>query len=268
MTATWTDPATGCRLAYDDVGRGPPVVLIHAFPLCREMWAGQRAALAATHRVLTPDVFGFGQSELPAGGWTVDGLADALAGWLAGIGVTGPVAFGGLSMGGYVALAFARRHPGRVKGLILADTRAEADSAEAKAGRDASIEFVRRSGVAAQVEKMLPNLLGPFTQGHLPHVADEVRRIGAAQSVDGVTAALAALRDRPDSMADLDGFRFPALVVVGGEDRVTPPAAATAMAEKLRDVTTEVLPGAGHLANLEAPAAFNSALTRWLAAIA
>ena len=264
----WTDPTTGCRIAYDDIGAGTPVVLIHAFPLCRKMWTPQRAAVSRAHRVLTPDVFGFGDSELPADGWTMDGMADAFAAWLTGIGVTEPVVFGGLSMGGYVALAFARRHPRRVKGLILADTRADADSTETKANRDKTIEFVNQHSAAAQIEKMLPTMLSESTRQYRPEIVAEVKRMGSAQTVPGVVAAVKALRDRPDSSAALGSFRFPVLVLVGGEDALTPPGVAVAMADKLPDATTEVLDHAGHLSNLEAPDLFNTAVTRWLDATA
>jgi len=264
----WTDPTTGCRLAYDDTGSGPPVVLIHAFPLCREMWAPQRGAMAKSFRLLTPDVFGFGDSELPADGWTMDGFADTLAAWLAGIGVAGPVVMGGLSMGGYVALAFARRHPELVKGLILADTRADADTAETKAKRDETITFVEQNSAAAQIEKMLPAMLCSNTREHRPDVVAEVTRMGSAQSVPGVVAARRALRDRPDSTASLSGFNFPTLVIVGREVTITPPALAAAMVEKLPDATELPLYGAGHLSNLEADVAFNRALVGWLEAIA
>lgn len=263
---TWTDPASGCRLAYDDTGSGPPLVLIHAFPLYREMWKWQAAALSVTHRVLTPDVFGFGDSELPAGGWTVDSFADVCAAWLTGIGVAGPVVFGGLSMGGYIALAFARRHPEWVKGLILADTRADADTAEAKAGRDKTIAFVRQNSAAAQIDQMLPKMLSEYTRAQQKQVVEEVRLMGAAQSVEGLVAALEALRDRPDSMPSLDGFQFPVLVIVGREDAITTPDMATAMADRLRDATTEALYSAGHLSNLEVPGQFNTAVQRWLEA--
>lgn len=264
---TWTDPTTGCRIAFDDAGSGSPMVLIHAFPLCREMWAPQRLALAKTHRVLTPDVFGFGDSDLPADGWTMDGQADAFAAWLTGIGVTGPVVFGGLSMGGYIAFAFARRHPHLVKGLILADTRADADSAEAKANRDKTIEFVNRNSAAAQIDKMLPNMVSRLTRDHRPEVVVEVRRMGSAQTVPGVVAAVKAIRDRPDSTANLAGFQFPVLVIVGSDDAITPPALAAAMVGELPDATEEVLDSAGHLSNLESPEAFTTAVTRWLTAI-
>ncbi len=261
----WTSP-TGTALAYDDRGGGPPLVLVHAFPLDRRMWEAQ-AELSAVCRLLTPDVPGLGESPLPPGGWTVDSFADTLAEWLTALG-TDKAVVGGLSMGGYVALAFARRHPARVHGLLLADTRAEADSDEAKANRAKAIELVNTKGPTALVEQMLPKMLSDATRQHNTRVEARVRELAGSQTADGVAAALAALRDRPDSLSALSAFRFPVLVIVGGQDAITPPAAAEAMAERLADVTSETLYGAGHMTNLEATAPFNLAVHRWLTAIA
>lgn len=263
---TWTHPATAAPIAYDARGAGPPLVLVHAFPLARGMWAETAAALAATHRVLTPDVFGFGESGLPKGGWTVDSYADALADWLTALGLDRTVV-GGLSMGGYVALAFARRHPLRVQGLILADTRADADTAAAKATRDQTIATVEGSSAADLIDTMMPKVLCEKTRAEKFEVVDAVRKLASAQTVPGVTAALRALRDRPDATAALGSFTFPALVIVGSEDAVTPPALSEAMAANLPDATLAVLPHAGHLANLEAPAEFADAVRRWLGGV-
>ena len=259
----WTSPA-GTALAYDDRGSGPPLVFVHAFPLDRRMWEPQ-AELADACRLLTPDVPGLGESPLPPDGWTVDSLADTLAEWLTALGIDKAVV-GGLSMGGYVALAFARRHPNRLNGLILADTRAEADSAEAKATRAKAIELVNTQGPAALIEQMLPKMLSDHTRRQNVAVEGRVRELAGSQTADGVAAALVALRDRPDSRASLAAFRFPVLVVVGAQDALTPPAAADAMAEHLPDVTSETLYWAGHLSNLEAAAPFNAAVRRWLTA--
>lgn len=261
----WTS-AAGVPIAFDDRGAGRPLVLVHAFPLDRRMWEPQ-AELAETCRLLTPDLFGCGESGLAAGGWTVDTAADTLAEWLTALGLD-KVLFGGLSMGGYVALAFARRHPNRVLGLLLADTRAEADTPEGKANRAKAIQTVADGGPAALVEQMLPNLLSGRTRQHRPAVEGRVREIARSQSADGVTAAIAALRDRPDATAVLAGFKFPVLVIVGADDVLTPPTAAESMADKLPDVTRETLGGAGHFSNLEAPVAFNAAVRRWVAAVA
>lgn len=260
----WTSPA-GVTLGYDDRGSGTPLVLVHAFPLDRRMWELQ-AELAEDCRLLTPDVFGFGETGLPPGGWSMDAMADTLAEWLTALEID-RVIVGGLSMGGYVALAFARRHLQRVRGLVLADTRAEADGDEARANRAKAIQTTRDGGPAALIEGMLPKMLSDQTRQHRPAVEGRVRELARGQTADGVVAGIEALRDRPDSTEALKGFRFPALVLVGSADTLTPPAAAEAMAERLPDVTSETLWGAGHLTNLESPTEFNAAVRRWLAAV-
>ena len=193
----WTVANQSDRITYDDSGAGTPIVLLHAFPQTREMWTMQVEELAKHHRVITPDLYGFGGSSLPEHGWTVEGMADAIAEFLLGIGITEPIVLGGLSMGGYVALAFARRHPEKLRGLILADTKAEGDSAEAKEGRTKSMALVQEVGVAVLTEQMLPKILGLTTHEERPAVVAEICRVGAEQSVEGVLAALTALRDRP-----------------------------------------------------------------------
>jgi pimeloyl-ACP methyl ester carboxylesterase len=263
---TWTPPA-GTPLAFDRMGDGPPLVLLHAFPFDRVVWATQRA-LADRFTLLLPDLPGFGHSPAPADGWTVDSAADLLADWLTGVGVIGPVALGGLSMGGYVALAFARRHPDRLRALILADTRAEPDSPQARAGRDKTAERARTAGVAAVVDDMMPKLLGRHTREHRPEIEAEVRRIGAMQSVAGVVGGLAALRDRPDARPGLATVRVPTLVLVGADDAVTPPDAARVLADRIPGARLEVLADAGHLANLEAPEPFTAAVRGFLCTVA
>lgn len=256
--STRTHPPGPAGLAADDAGAGPPLVLVHAFPLSRAMWARQVAGLSDRYRVIAPDVFGFGGSPLPPGGWTVDAMADALAEFLTERGVTDPVVLGGLSMGGYVALAFARRHPDRLRGLILADTKAEPDTPEAKVGRDKTIALAREQGAAAVVEQMLPKVLGDTTRASRPAVVAAVRALGAAQSVGGLVAGLTALRDRPDATPGLAAVRVPTLVIVGAEDAVTPPAAAEKLAAAIPGARLVELPAAGHLTSLEDPEQFDA----------
>ncbi|MEO2088376.1 MAG: alpha/beta hydrolase [Gemmataceae bacterium] len=220
----WTHPASGTRLAYDDCGSGPPLVLVHAFPLDRRMWAAQAGGLSHSHRVLTPDVFGFGESGLPAGGWTMDSFADALADWLTALHIDKAVV-GGLSMGGYIALAFARRRPSWVRGLILADTRAEADSAEAKVNREKTIALAEEKGAAGVIEQMLPKMVSDHTRAHRPEVVEAVRSLAVAQSTAGVVSGVRALRDRPDSTA----ATMPSTARLGeGGMRITSAPASTA----------------------------------------
>ncbi len=140
---------TDSPLAVESIGDGPPVVLLHAFPYDRAMWGLQRS-LASRCRLLLPDLPGFG--DTPACEWMIDAAADRLAAALDSFGVTDPVAVGGLSLGGYVALAFARRHPQRLRALVLADTRAEPDSPEAKAGRAKTAELAKAGGAVAVFE--------------------------------------------------------------------------------------------------------------------
>ncbi len=245
-------------------GEGPPVVLLHAFPLDRGMWAGQVAALSGRYRVHAIDAFGFGGCELPAGGWGVESMADAVAGWIVAQKIPTPLVVCGLSMGGYVALAFARRHANHVKALVLADTRAEPDSDEARAGRDAAIEAVEAHGSVAQVEAMLPKVLGATSHADRPGVVSEFRRTGLSQDKAAVVAGLIALRDRPDARPGLAAIDVPTLVLVGDEDTLTPPSAAEALVAGIRGAKLVVLPGAGHLSNLETPDAFNAAVLDFL----
>jgi pimeloyl-ACP methyl ester carboxylesterase len=252
-------------LAYTDTAAGPTLVLLHAFPLDREMWRPQLAALAGTARVLAPDLPGFGRSPLPPDPWTVDSAADAVGGLLDTLGLTGRVVVGGLSMGGYVAMAFARRFPERVAGLILADTRAEPDDEAGKEGRAKMIARAREAGAGAVVEAMLPKLLAEATRESRPDVVEVVRGMGTRQTADGVAAGLAALRDRPDAGPGLDAVTAPTLVLVGEHDAVTPPSLATAMANRVFGSRAVTIPGAGHLSNLENPEAFNDAVARFLA---
>lgn len=262
----WTPAGGTPAIAYTDTGDGPPLVLLHGFPLCREMWAPQ-LGLADRFRVIVPDLHGFGESGLPAGGWTVDSMADAIADLLTGIGISGPVVLGGLSMGGYVALAFARRHPDRLRALILADTKAEPDTEEGKAGRAAMIELARSGGAAAVADKMLPNLFGETTRERRQEVIAEVRRIAAGQSVDAVVAGLSALRDRPDARPGLADIRVPTLVLVGSEDKLTPPAAARAMVAAIPGAEYKEIPASGHMSNLETPSEFTTAVRMFLTGV-
>jgi pimeloyl-ACP methyl ester carboxylesterase len=252
-------------LACDDVGRGKPVVLLHAFPLCRAMWRPQLEALRDTCRVIAPDLRGFGDSPLAEGAATAETMADDVAALLREKGVSEPVVLGGLSMGGYVAFAFVRKYADRLRGLILADTRAEADDDAARANRDKLIAFASANPAGAVVEQMLPRLVAPNAPAE---VVEEVRRLGSAQKPAGIVAALKALRDRPDSTSTLGQVRVPALVIVGKEDVLTPLALSEKMVALLPDARLHVIEGAGHLSNLEQPAAFNEAVRGFVQGLA
>jgi pimeloyl-ACP methyl ester carboxylesterase len=254
-------------ISFDDVGAGPPVVLLHAFPLARAMWRPQVEALQDAYRVIAPDLRGFGGSAGFTGTPSVGRMADDVAALLADLRVQGPVALGGLSMGGYVALAFARRHPGRLRALILADTKAEADDAEGRANRDRMIAFAREHPARAVIDQLLPRLVSPETAARRPEVVEEVRAIASEQAGAAIVAALEALRDRPDASPYLGAITVPTLVLVGSDDTLTPPARAQALAAAIGGARLVTIPGAGHLSNLEQPERFNAAVRAFLRAL-
>jgi pimeloyl-ACP methyl ester carboxylesterase len=255
--------ARGITLAYEEVGTGLPVVLLHAFPFDREMWSSQFGPLSAGgFRVLAPDFPGFGQSTAGSGAFTVEGAADVIAEFVEGLGLE-RVVLGGLSMGGYVAMAFARKHPRRLAGLILADTKPAPDDDAGKANRDALIATVRAEGAAKVGATLLGKVLGEKAKAVAP-VFEFAKKIATRQTDAAVVAALGALRDRPDAAPGLESVRVPTLVLVGEFDTVTPPLAAARMGALVRGSDLIHIPGAGHLSNLENPDAFNQAVLGFL----
>lgn len=256
----------GVRLAYDDEGTGAPVVFVHAFPLNREMWRRQAAAVAAAGwRAVSLDLRGFGGSEPGSEPFTMDLCADDVMALLDHLGVEEPAVLVGLSMGGYVAFGCIRRHAHRLRALVLADTRAEPDTEEGRAGRLSTAQRVEAEGVAPVVESMLPRLVGATTHRERPGVVAQVRALMEAAPPAGVAQALRGMAARPDSRPDLGRITVPVLVVVGEEDGLTPPADAQALHAGIKGSRLTVIPGAGHLPNLETPDAFNAALLDFLA---
>jgi 3-oxoadipate enol-lactonase len=262
---TMTIPHREVTIAYEDIGSGPLLVLLHAFPFDREMWTPQLENLADRCRIIAPDYPGFGASSDPGQEFTIDSIADVLADFLDGLQETQPIALGGLSMGGYVAMAFARLYPQRLRGLILADTRADADDEAARAGRDANILLVQEQGSTAIMDKLLPKLLSESTPADKPEVAEKTKAIGSRQKPESIVKALYALKERSDAMAGLKQVTVPTLILVGEEDRVTPPAAAQVIKEAVPYSHLITIPNAGHLSNLENPEAFNTALWEFVA---
>lgn len=252
-------------LAHGDVGRGLPVVLLHAFPLNRSMWEPQIAALFGECRCIVPDLRGFGDS--PQGGpYTMDRYADDVAALLDALQIEQAVV-AGLSMGGYVAFALLRRHRKRIRALVLSDTRATADTPEAAQKRLDLIEVARTQGVDAVADRQLSGLVGKSTREKQPDLVERIRSIILRSSVEGIVGALDAMRTRLDSTPLLAGIDVPTLILVGEEDAVTPAKEARAMHEAIPKSRLEVIPEAGHLSNLERPAAFNRALSDFVGSL-
>jgi pimeloyl-ACP methyl ester carboxylesterase len=245
---------------FADEGRGEPIVLLHAFPLDGSMWDAERTELAKTGRVIVPDLRGFGRSAHATPPTSLDEHADDIARILDDLGIA-RATVAGLSMGGYIAFALVRRHPQRLSRLILADTRSVPDSDEGRRGRDDNIALVAREGVPPLVERLLPKLL---SAGASPEVVARVRSLGGRQTKEGITAALTALRDRPDATPLLAKIAVPTVVVVGDADVISPPEEARAIAAAIPGADLAVINGAGHLSNLEAPAAFMAAVRKSL----
>lgn len=256
-------------LAVRESGTGTPLVLLHAFPFDASMWSAQLDALPGLTgdeaRVLAPDQRGFGGTELGADEPSLDAVADDVALLLDAAGIERAVV-GGLSMGGYVALAFARRHPHRLRGLLLANTRATADTDAARANREriAAAVLARDSVALLTEERMERTLLGPAS-GDL---AEPVRRLIAQAPPRAVAWAQRAMAARSDTRDVLAGLRVPVAVVVGEADTLTPPAESELMAAAAPDAELTVIPGVGHLSALEAPEAFDAAVRRLLARVA
>lgn len=252
-------------LAADVRGDGPALLFIHGFPLDRALWAHQVASLAGWRRI-APDLRGLGTSEAPESGYSMAAYADDLVRLLDRLEVRRAVV-AGLSMGGYVAFEMLRRHRERVAGLMLMDTRAEADGAEARATREQMIVLARTEGVRAVAERLLPRLVGRSTQQTQPHLVEQVREMMVRAPLPGVVGALGAMRDRADATPLLPEIAVPTLVVVGQEDEMTPPAVARALTDAIPSAAMTVIPGAGHLAPLEAPTAVTRVCAEFLEAM-
>ena len=251
----------GVTLSYTDEGQGSPLVFIHGFPLSRETWQKQVESFRSTHRVIAPDLRGLGQSEAQPGTNTMERFADDVHALLRKL-ETGPVVLVGHSMGGYVALAFARRHPEMLRGLVLVGTKAGADTPEGAAGRRATAEKVKLEGIDGVVGAMAPKMLAATNQDAA--MAAKVRDFMEPSKPEGVIAALLGMAERPDSTPALGQIRVPTLVITGADDTIIPPTESEALAKGIAGAKLEVIPKAGHLVAFERPREFNAALQEWL----
>lgn len=256
----------GIEIGYDSAGEGDTtLVLLHAFPLNRAQWEGQMRALEALGgvRVVAPDLRGFGESSVEPGPVTMEEMAGDVLGLLDGLGIETFI-LGGLSMGGYVAFQIILRAAERVRGLVLADTRATADSAEGRKGRETTAVFVEEHGVAALFDRDAPRLFSHVTQAIRPDIIEGGRRIAALNLPVGVVAASRGLGLRPDVTALLPQIACPTLVLVGEQDEITPVADARTLFERIPDARLEVIADAGHLSNLDRPDLFDELVAGFL----
>lgn len=253
----------GTQLHYDVRGDGPTLLFLHAFPLDLTMWDAPAEALAQLYRVVRFDCRGLGQTPPGEGLLTMERIADDAVALLDHLGLSRAVVVG-CSMGGYAAFALVRRHAQRLRGLVLADTRAEADTPEGRQGRAQLAERVRLEGAAAVREAFLPKLLGATSQRERAGLVARVEQQILAASPRGLVDGLMGLSARADSTPTLADIRVPTLVVCGEEDLLTPPADARRLAQGIAGSRLEILPGAGHLPSLETPDDFTRVVRAFL----
>jgi len=253
----------GARIAWREAGAGTPVLLLHAFPLSGRMWLPQLESLPESHRWIAPDLRGFGESDAPDQPLSMEILAGDLEALLDHLRLERAHVCG-VSMGGYVAFAFWRHHPERLGRLVLCDTRAGADSPQARMARRLASERVREEGAAAIPDLMLERLLGRDTLRDQPRTVERVREMLEEVRPDSFIRAQSAMAGRPDSSPALDSMTMPVLVMVGEQDALIAESDARALADAFPNGRLSVIAGAGHLPNLEQPHAFDAALQDFL----
>lgn len=251
-------------MAYDDQGKGPAVLLIHGFPLNRQMWKPQLLPIAeAGFRVIAPDLRGFGESDAPAGSYSMDVFADDIIALLDRLDIEQAVV-GGMSMGGYILLNLLERYPDRVRAACFIATKSSADD---EAGRE------RRTAMAAQAERLGANpiikifaelLFATETMHSRPELIALVTSWMRDTDPNGLAGGLLAMRDRKDYTPLLASFTQPSLVIAGSEDRAASPEAAKMLVDGLSGCQSRVIQRAGHMVNIEQPEIFNETLIGFL----
>ncbi len=247
-----------------DRGLGSPVLLVHGFPLDHRMWAEQIDVLSTRHRVIAPDLRGFGDSYGAAGTTTMARFADDLRLILDQLRVDEPVAFCGLSMGGYIAFEFWRRHSVRVGSMVLCDTRSAADTPDATRNRRLQADRILATGTEDLADQMLPKLLAPATLSDQPKTVRRIRQMIEKAEAAGVAAALRGMAERADSTGMLSDIRVPTLCLVGEHDAISPPDEMREMAAQMPSAQLVVIPDVGHMTTMENPGAVNDALLEFL----
>jgi 3-oxoadipate enol-lactonase len=254
---------SGIELGYDEAGAGSAVLFLHGFPFNRSLWREQVEILAPHFRVIAPDLRGHGQTSVTEGLVTMEAMAQDVIALLDALEIS-EAAVCGLSMGGYVALALYRLVPSRVSALVLADTRAVADTEEGKQNRELQAQRALQEGMAPIADAMLPKLVGPLTVAKRPDVVARVREMILKTDPTGAAAAQRGMAQRPDQTDLLSHINVPTLIIVGENDQLTPLAESEKMHRLIDGSRLEIIEGAGHVSNLEQAEAFNRVLADFL----
>ncbi|MEW5798607.1 MAG: alpha/beta fold hydrolase [Bacteroidota bacterium] len=258
-------------LRYVDIGipNATPIIFIHGFPFSHRMWmfpGGQTEALSGSNRVIAYDVRGHGESEVGTGHYSIEFFVDDLIGLMDHLAIHKAILCG-LSMGGYIALRFAERNPERLLGLVLCDTRSEADSNEGKVKRAAAIKNVQINGMKSYAAESVKNLFAPESFDRKPEAVKLIQSLIERTAPLSIFGTLLALASRTDTTAFLSNIKCPTLIMVGEKDVLTPPAASQSMHEKIPGSELHVIPNAAHLSNMENPEEFNKHLIEFVAKI-
>jgi len=255
----------GTTIHYEEHGAqdGMPVVFIHGFPFGMQMWTPQLGVLPTSIRAIAFDVRGHGRSDVGDGLYSIEFFVDDLIGLLDHLNI-GKAVIVGLSMGGYIALRAIERHPDRIRGLVLSNTRSEGDPNEGRVKRAATIKAIKRDGVNVFADGFLKAVFGPASFESNPSAVQMIRSIIEQNSPIGICGTLLALAARTDTTASLATIGVPTLILVGEHDTLTPPAASASMHEKIIGSEYHIVPNAAHMGNLENPQFFNEKLFSFL----
>jgi 3-oxoadipate enol-lactonase len=227
------------------------------------MWAPQLELADRGWRIIAPQLRGFEGTPADMVATSMDDYAADVIDLLDDLHIEEAV-IGGLSMGGYITFAIFRHAPRYFRGMILADTRASADTPDAIEGRKRMLQVVREKGADAVAEDLLPKLLCESTRRDRAEVVSKVRNLILSNSTETIGGAIMALMSRPDSTPLLSHIHCPTLIVVGDQDALTPPSFSQEMQRGIAGAEYAVVPDAGHMSNMEQPPAFNLALARFL----
>ncbi len=254
----------GATIEYREKGPAdaPAILLLHGFPLSHKMWDEQVDALAGPNRTIVVDFRGFGNSA-PAGPFTIESLADDVHAFAEALHIR-PFVLGGLSMGGYVALAYAKKYPADLKGLMLFDTRADADTEPQREGRGKMIDTALKQGAFPISEAMLAKLIPETSAKARPHLVRELRQMMESTNPQTIAHALAAMRDRPDLTGAVGAIGVPTLIVCGEMDIITPVEVMKALHDLIPGSTFRTIPGSGHMTPMEQPQLVNQAIEAFL----
>jgi 3-oxoadipate enol-lactonase len=254
-------------MEYEERGSGVPLILVHGYPLNRRMWEPQLDALSEIARVVTPNLRGHGGSEPVPGINTMDEMAKDIKELVESLNIEEPVILGGLSMGGYISFAFYRNYPELVKGMILAATRATADSIDTKVSREEAAAIAQERGSEAITEMQLPKMLAPTTPKTNPDIVELARDIMLDTPVQAIVGDLRGMIRRPDSTPTLKDIQCPVLILHGADDQLIPIEEINRMQEEIRNAQLKIISEAGHLLNLEQPEKFNQAVREFISSL-